>query len=612
MKTLSFIVFIVLFFQTNTLYAQNLQKCKASFEAIKKLELFIQNANLKFYIQKEDIVSTKGFVESLTNKLHANGPNEFLEKKYIRKRILNAKDENGASLLHVAISNKSLEIIRYFIENGANVNEKDKNNATPLHIAASNESLKIVEYLIENGAKVRVRDKVDTTPLHIVLDLEIIKLLVQKGADVNAETFAGDTPLHSAINYSFQETKHYAKIKFLIATGADVDAKNKGGETPLMLAVRAGDLEAVRLLLDYNASTDIKNNLNQFPFTIALAHNQRGIAKFLIERNIDLDEESRAYLIKNPKIATFLKKEDLAYRLKSSINNRDFYLVKSLVEEGVNLNTKYKDGNTPLHIASLIGNSKIVEYLIENNARVNAKNKWNTTPLFLAYNPKVVALLIKKRAKMNAKTFAGNTPLHSAIKYPKKIFRYKKIELLVTNGSDISIRNKAGETPLMLAVQEDDLETVKLLLDNGADTTIQDNLGLSPLAIAIENRNLPIAKLLVEKGANVNARDALGRTVFQSIPPSEHEFIKLLAQNGALLKKTDWNKHSHSQHLIYLYHLAKNPKIATFLAKELHINLEQLKILMKRFEESSERLSPYLLKGPSSIPFKGPNPQNKN
>jgi len=91
-------------------------------------------------------------------------------------------------------------------------------------------------------------------------------------------------------------------------------------------------------------------------------------------------------------------------------------------------------------------------------------------------------------------------------------------------------------TPLMLAAENDALESVKALLEHGADANMRDPEGYTPLMLAAANSALESVKALLEHGADANMRDPEGYTA-----------LMLAAQNGharctkALSQYTDIN-----------------------------------------------------------------------
>lgn len=86
-----------------------------------------------------------------------------------------------------------MEIIKYLVNNGANINDNNQNakKAAPLHLVTMNPekvTLEPLKYLIENGADLNVRDVYGNTPLfwaYASSDNEVVKLLKDAGADVS-------------------------------------------------------------------------------------------------------------------------------------------------------------------------------------------------------------------------------------------------------------------------------------------------------------------------------------------------------------------------------------------------------------------------------------------
>ena len=70
-------------------------------------------------------------------------------------------------------------------------------------------------------------------------------------------------------------------------------------------------------------------------------------------------------------------------------------IVKWLIENGANPNTKDKMHNTALHFASKTGSQHVLKYLIEYGADLNAKDKEENTPLDYASSLEVANLLVE-------------------------------------------------------------------------------------------------------------------------------------------------------------------------------------------------------------------------
>ena len=93
---------------------------------------------------------------------------------------------NNETSLICASSHKHLNLVKYLIQNGADVNIPDKTGRTPLIHASASGSLEIVKYLIEHGAEVNHTTDSKITALIWAIKfgrLTITKYLVQHGAD---------------------------------------------------------------------------------------------------------------------------------------------------------------------------------------------------------------------------------------------------------------------------------------------------------------------------------------------------------------------------------------------------------------------------------------------
>ena len=118
-------------------------------------------------------------------------------------------------------------LLKFYIGQGSR-------HMTSLMWAAQDGYLALVRFLVEDGADVHIRDADGWTALMKAANgghLEVVKLLVARGAEVNARNNAGWTALMKAAMEG-----HLALVKFLVAHGADIYIKNEEGDTALMRA----------------------------------------------------------------------------------------------------------------------------------------------------------------------------------------------------------------------------------------------------------------------------------------------------------------------------------------------------------------------------------------
>jgi ankyrin repeat protein len=138
-------------------------------------------AKLQKYIKTNNI-------EKLKKLKLSKGINGYYGKGTLYDIVL----ASGTPLAY-AIESNNAEVVKYFIENGADVNldgtSGDRHfnipEHKPLHIAAEKGNKEIVELLIKNGADVNAKDAVKSTPLSIATKeghIEIAELLIANGA----------------------------------------------------------------------------------------------------------------------------------------------------------------------------------------------------------------------------------------------------------------------------------------------------------------------------------------------------------------------------------------------------------------------------------------------
>lgn len=148
--------------------------------------------------------------------------------------------------------------------------------------------------------------------------------------------------------------------------------------------------------------------------------------------------------------------------------------VIELINTGFNINIKDKNGQTALHVAVEHGNLEIVRFLLNKGAKVNVKDKSKRTSLAMIF-----------------------TSFEDDVNIINEIFR-----LLVLNGADVDVRDSDGETLLMLACEDENVETVRFLLTAGANPNLKDDEEDGETAYQ-KTDSVEIKQLLVQYGARV-------------------------------------------------------------------------------------------------------------
>lgn len=197
-----------------------------------------------------------------------------------------------------------------------------------------------------------------------------------------------------------------------------------------------------------------------------------------------------------------LGKMNIQYTNSSFVNaasNNDTMVIDYFIKSGMSPNVQDTDGKTALAEATRLGHSGIAKMLFENGADPTLKDRAGMNALYYAAADEnkfdLLQSFLSKKADINALT-NNKTLLMTAAENGNN----KAIDLLLSKGADINIKNQLGETALSKAVVTGSIETVKLLLNKGANPKdkIQGKGSLSTLAAYSGYRE--ITEMLINKG----------------------------------------------------------------------------------------------------------------
>ena len=289
----------------------------------------------------------------------------------------------GLSPLHYAARDNQVEAARILIEAGADLEQTEPNSITPLLMAIGNNQMDTAHFLIEAGADVNVSDWYGRTPLWQAVEvrnmdfdnatlknyidrepvLELIKVLLDQGADPNSRS-----------KEAMPIRKHVLRIT---GTLAWVDFV---GQTPFITASLSGDLDVMRMLLEYGADPHIATLEGTTALMAAAGVN------WVVDQTADEGPEAL------------------------------LEAVKFCHELGMDLNSVNSMGITALMGAVNRESNDIVQYLVDNGARLDVADNEGRTPLnwaegvFLATHaavPKPRSMALIQRLMAESATNAG-------------------------------------------------------------------------------------------------------------------------------------------------------------------------------------------------------------
>jgi cytohesin len=387
----------------------------------------------------------------------------------------------------------------------------DKHNQSLVR-AVQNGDLNRTKSLLSEGVSVNTTNEDGIPTLHIAAahgHIEIVKLLIARGAEVNGRDTHLNTPLHWAAQQG-----HAKVCENLIAKGADVNARNKNYFTPLHYAARRSHGDVVRILIADQADVNAKDRWDTTP--IEWAHWWATDSSF--------GQLKAAGALGRPG-------QSLGWtELHSAAKDGRVEMVRQLIDEGAKLEARNSRGETPLIIAAENGRKDVVELLLATGANIHARRKWGSQPLHVAIrkgHTKIAELLIAKGADINSKGDHDRTPLHNA--YWGKPRNKRIIDLLLAKGANLNARDREGSAPLHYAASSANRESFELLLVRDVDINAKNDFGQTPLYIAAFNGKKDIVDILVARGADrsdvfiaagMGDLDGLRRSLADAVSPN--------------------------------------------------------------------------------------------
>ena len=221
-------------------------------------------------------------------------------------------------------------------------------------------------------------------------------------------------------------------------------------------------------------------------------------------------------------------------RLVDAAAARDTALMRSLIDEGVDVNAARADGAAALLWAAHWDDAATVELLLRAGANVNAADDHGVTPLARACenaSAAVVERLLDAGANPNAAQTNGLTPLMTAARTGS----LDVVKALLARGADVDAATAAThETALMWATAERRLDIVRALVEQGADVHPRPRQAFSPLIAAARNGDIETAKVLLAAGAHVDDNGSDGaHPLAYAVIAGQSAFAHFLLGQGA-------------------------------------------------------------------------------
>ncbi|ASS96814.1 ankyrin repeat domain-containing protein [Peribacillus simplex] len=193
-------------------------------------------------------------------------------------------------------------------------------------------------------------------------------------------------------------------------------------------------------------------------------------------------------------------------QLIQAVERKETERIRSLIEQGSDINTQDPQGRTATMIATYNNDEETAKILIEAGADVNIQDDMKNSPFLYAGAEGYVDILklaIEAGADPSITNRYGGTAL-----IPASEHGYVEVikELLTNTDIDVNHVNDLGWTALLEAIilnngDGKQQQTVQLLVDHGADVNIPDNNNVPPLQHAREKGFKEIEQILLSAGA---------------------------------------------------------------------------------------------------------------
>ena len=295
---------------------------------------------------------------------------------------------------------------------------------------------------------------------------------------------AADVPLVDAVRRGDANA-----VRELLESGVEVDATTADGATALLWAVHTGQPELVALLLEAGADVDISNRYGVGPAALAAENGDAAILERLLLAGVD------------PNL-TLRGGETL---LMTAARTGDPETVRTLLAHEADPNLRETtQGQTALMWAAANNNSAALRLLTENGAEINAKTD----------NP----------SRGRGSTFSSPSPTgFSALMFAVRAGHIDATRVLLDADADVNDTVSDGESALVVAAANANWELAAYLLDRGADATHAEG-GWNALHQTVRTRRMNLAfgtpgpfssgtldsidliRKLLDAGVDVNAR----------------------------------------------------------------------------------------------------------
>lgn len=464
---------------------------------------------------------------------------------------INRKNRKDETLLHLAIKAKNLDIINDLFEDEKfNVEEnilfykesfKDENilklilkKVGDFHKKDYN-NRNILFYVVENGIKSHqvfvnlLKENLDINCIdndgnNILLHL--IEIILYKENNLVIDT-PEDTQKHKDDMKNLMDL-----IPIIIEHNINTKVINNKNETALSLPAKSKNLPLLSLLLDCDITVDLLDRNNNSALSLIVKKGKEYLD--IIHLLLDYGASSNIKDINNQTVIEKL--------IDAILISREEKKAKNLEKKDIDFNSDY--------------NAILVSVLVNTDVNLTSLNSKSEPYIFeaLRYGAiDIIKLLLKHGADINEPDLNGNNIIYKFMaenqtfqKEKEQKEYYNNLQAIIIMGANVNAKDSFGGITLHKAILDSDLTVIKMLLHSGADMNAIDNRGRTILHNAIWKNNVKIFKLIYSYNkALLNEPDKFGVTplnyaAFLGYTELVLEFIELNAHINNPYRKTKY------------------------------------------------------------------------